>query len=241
MDKKPVIGLTASFDHGKSDVRGGEYNVSQAIVNAVVRAGGIPVVLPMYGNPEDAAYEAELFDGYIFTGGDDPAPSLYGEDTVDVTVKTEAARDASEFPLFRAILAQDKPVLGICRGNQVSCVALGGTLWQDLPSQFPSEIAHRQVDRLFDKVHEVRVMPGTPLCEIAGEKLGVNSSHHQAIRTIPPGAVKMAEAPDGVIESYYMPGKKFCWGIQWHPERLQFFDGVSRSIFERFIDACRNQ
>jgi putative glutamine amidotransferase len=137
-------------------------------------------------------------------------------------------------------LASGKPILGICRGGQLINVALGGTLWQDLPSQFPSEIHHVQKEEKFATSHSVSILPDTPLAAITGKnRITANSFHHQAAHKLGEGLRVMALADDGVVEAMYLPGHPFLWALQWHPERIYDIDADARALFTSFIEACK--
>ena len=147
-------------------------------------------------------------------------------------------RDAMERRILAYALAEDKPVLGICRGIQFINAALGGTLYQDLPSQHPSDTVHRQPPPYERPVHNVAVCADTPLHRCLGvSALPVNSLHHQAVKDLAPGLEPMAAAPDGVIEALYRPGSRFLWAVQWHPEYSFRAEEASRKIFRAFVAA----
>ena len=135
----------------------------------------------------------------------------------------------------------DKPILGICRGIQFINAALRGTLWQDLPSQHPSDIEHHMNPPYDAFGHNVSLVPGTPLASLfAGQtEIAVNSYHHQAVREPAAGLEVMAVAPDGVIEALYRPASHFLWAVQWHPEFLYKVDPRSQAIFDAFVGSCR--
>ena len=144
-----------------------------------------------------------------------------------------------ETELLALARAQDKPVLGICRGIQFLNAALGGTLWQDLPVEYPSEVTPHQTGAYDQPIHTVRLLPGTPLADLLGvDTLPVNSYHHQAIHKLAPGLAAMATAPDGIVEAVYEPGKRFVWAVQWHPEFSWKVSAESRKIFAAFVSAC---
>ena len=135
-------------------------------------------------------------------------------------------------------LAQDKPVLGICRGIQLINVLLGGTLYQDLPRQHPSDVTHHQRPPYDVPSHTVRLVPGTPLHDLLGrDTLAVNSYHHQAIDRLADGLTAMAYAPDGLVEAVCLPSQRFLWAVQWHPEFSWRVDAASRAILARFVQA----
>ena len=233
MSKIPVIGLLPLWDVNlESTWMLTEY------MEGIRAAGGLPVVLPFAPAPGEVSRMVELCDGFLFTGGQDVAPSVYGmEDMTGGTVKPVEKRDALESALFPLALESGKPVFGICRGLQFINAALGGTLWQDLPSEHPSEIAHRQGKPYDSPVHSVSL--SGPIRELLGkDTIRVNSLHHQAIRNLAPSLEAMAVTPDGLTEAVYMPGKRFVWAVQWHPEFLYKKDPDSLSLFRAFVEAC---
>ena len=221
----PLIGITPALStdtlpHGTFE----RHVLNRAYVDAVVAAGGFPLLLPA----QDEAHAEVLLDavdGLLLSGGGDVEPSRYGATTVHpATYGVHPLRDAWELALLAGAYARDLPILAICRGIQVVNVGLGGTLVQDVEDQWPGAIQHRQVERglAVDEVgHEVAVVPGTLAEEVFGvARLGVNSYHHQAVRDVAPGLVAAATAPDGVIEAVAAPGKAFVLGVQWHPELM---------------------
>ena len=183
--------------------------------------------------------------GILVTGGQDVSPELYGEHGAEVAAlcgELCAARDKMESVLIPLAVRDDVPMLGICRGIQVINAVLGGTLWQDLPKQRPSEVEHRGLPPYEEPVHEVDVIPATPLAEAIGAgPYAVNSYHHQALRNLAPGLETMATAPDGVIEAVWRPESRFLWAVQWHPEFSRGVDEKSRKIFSAFIGAARGR
>ena len=206
------------------------------------RAGAIPVILPLAADGADIARLADLCDGFLFTGGQDVAPQLYGEATKPTCGELCPARDALERELLNRALERDKPILGICRGLQFLNAALGGTLYQDLPTEHPSEIGHSMKPPYDQAAHMVRILPDTPLAALLQKpELGVNSYHHQAVKTMAPGFVEMACSEDDLIEAVYLPSRTFVWGVQWHPEMSLHADEVSRKIFEAFVGAVNQK
>ncbi|MBV9523104.1 MAG: gamma-glutamyl-gamma-aminobutyrate hydrolase family protein, partial [Alphaproteobacteria bacterium] len=167
----------------------------------------------------------------------DVDPALFGATSRHATVTTKDRRTAFELGMTRAAHAAQKPVLGICGGQQLLNVALGGTLIQHIPDEVPAALAHEQPNPRTEPGHVVKVVAGTLLHRVTGAaELAVNSAHHQAVKAIAPGLVLDAVAPDGVIEGIEDPRQPFCLGVQWHPE-FAIGPGDLR-IFEAFISAA---
>lgn len=229
---RPLIGVTPLWDAELRSVW-----MLPDYLDGIREAGGVPVVLPLEADAEAIAVLAESFDGFLFTGGPDVSPSLYGVDDTEGKAKTCPPRDLLEAELLRRVVALDKPVLGICRGLQLINAVLGGTLYLDLPSEHPSELVHRQTKPYDRYTHSVRLEG--PLRDLLGtEELPVNTLHHQAVRNLAPGMEPMAYSPDGLIEAFRMPDARFLWSVQWHPEYLFHDDAPSRCIFRSFVEAC---
>jgi putative glutamine amidotransferase len=181
---------------------------------------------------------AETVDGILFTGGHDISPALYGQEKLDVCELNCAERDETERLLFTEALRLDIPAFGICRGIQLFNVLLGGNLYQDIPSQMHSQVPHKQQPPYNLPSHDVQIVGGTPLHTLLGEKsLSVNSCHHQGICELASDLVIMAQAPDGLAEAVYMPGKAFVWAVQWHPE-FTLDAPASHALFSAFVMAC---
>lgn len=232
---KPVIGLIPLVDEGRESLW-----MLPGYMNGIAAAGGIGVMLPLTGDGDDIAEILSRFDGFLFTGGHDVDPRLYGQEKTTLCGDLCPGRDSMEKVLLLGALAQNKPVFGICRGLQLMNAVLGGTLYQDIPVQFPSDTNHRMAAPYGRAEHLVDVLPGTPF-DLFGipNAIGVNSCHHQGIRELSPAMASMAVAPDGLIEAAYLPDKKFAMAVQWHPEFFPVADPVSSLIFQAFVDACR--
>lgn len=221
---RPVIGITPSPQHDEFS-HGDFYRfaMSDTYVRAVAAAGGVPVVLP----PQQGIAEELLntIDGLLLSGGADVAPSRYGEaKSHPDTYGVDELRDEFEIELISGAQKRDMPVFCICRGIQILNVALGGTLYQHVPEQVPSDTPHRQHEAGIPKeeiAHAVEPMPGGLLDTIFGRSsVGVNSFHHQAIRQVAPGLVVEGISDDGLVEAVSVAGHRFILGVQWHPEMM---------------------
>jgi len=237
--RAPLIGVTTSVTVGKYPER---VQLNTAYVHAVQQAGGVPVLLPPESS--EAAIEAlwERLDGLMLTGGGDIDPARFGEARHASVSDVSDARDALELELTERAVSQERPLLAICRGIQVLNVALGGTLYQDIPSEPGSPIDHSQKERRDRPTHAVKVLgEGTRLGRILGTlEIEVNSFHHQAVKRLGRGLREVAWAPDGIIEGVELPGADgFVVGVQWHPEDLVEHDPVARSLFAAFVDAAK--
>lgn len=235
MDRKPLIGIVPLFDEERHS-----YWMIPGYMRGIEEAGGIPVMLPLTDDEETLERLVETCDGFLLTGGQDVDPRLYGEESVAKCGKSCPARDAMEKKLFSMILKRDMPVLGICRGIQFMSAALGGSLYQDIPSQRPSALIHCQKPPYHIPSHNVKILLDTPLYTLLKkENIAVNSYHHQGVKVLPACLRAMARAEDGLTEAIYMPGKKFVWAVQWHPELSFEQDEDNRKIFAAFVSACR--
>jgi len=214
----PVIGITLDWEPPGGYSKFPWYAARENYCGAVARAGGLPLLLPH----EPALAEAYLdrIGGLVITGGNfDVDPALFGAGARHPSVTTKDRRTEFELAVTRGALARDLPVLGICGGQQLLNVVLGGTLIQHIPDEVPGALAHEQPNPRDEPGHAVRIVPGTLLHRITGaDELAVNSAHHQAVKEVGDGTVVDALAPDGVIEGIEHPGYRFCLGVEWHPE-----------------------
>lgn len=233
----PVIGITLDREEPGGYSKFPWLALRENYAHAVAAAGGLPVLLP---------HEAERVDDYlgligglIVSGGAfDVDPALFGASERHASVTTKDARTAFELGMTLGALERRLPILGICGGQQLLHVALGGTLIQHIPDEIPGALAHEQPNPRDEPGHIVRILPGTQLHRIvAADELAVNSAHHQAAKDVPLGVRIGAVAEDGVIEAIEAPGQVFCIGVQWHPEFL-LSDG-DRRLFAAFVDAAR--
>ncbi len=232
----PLIGIT-SYERDKDK----RFSLPAAYVDAVRRAGGIPVLIPP-GEPHLPDLLARL-DGLVLSGGGDIAPSAYGGTSHETIDRVDAERDKTELSLTRLVIERGIPTLCICRGIQVLNVALGGTLIEHLPDVVGEEIVHRApLDPETKKPlgdharHPIIFEPGTILSGIVGSaETSPISWHHQAIRRLAPGLQVVAQAADGTIEAVEMSGHPWLIGVQWHPEMTAADDPRQQGIFDVFV------
>jgi len=233
----PVIGITLDRESAGGYSRFPWFALRENYCRAVIHAGGLPILLPH--EPAQAEAYLALLDGLIVSGGAfDVDPSLFGAADRHPSVTTKDDRTAFEWKITQLALDRDMPILGICGGQQLLHVVLGGTLIQHIPDEVPGALAHEQPNPRDEPGHRVRVIAGTRLHTlVAADELPVNSAHHQAVKDIPLGVVVGAVADDGVIEAIEAPARRFCIGVQWHPE-FELSDG-DRRLFAGFVDAAR--
>jgi len=235
--RRPLIGVTLDAEPPGGYSAYPWYALRQNYAEAIAGAGGLPVALPH--DPALAEAMLDRLDALVVTGGAfDVDPALYGAGTRHATVSLKEDRTAAELALTRGALARGMPVLGICGGEQLLAVALGGRLIQHIPDTIAGALEHEQPNPRHEPGHRVAIVPGTRLAAIVGASaMDVNSAHHQAVADPGPGAVVNATAPDGVIEGIEDPSARFCLGLQWHPEFL--IDPGDRRIFDALIAASR--
>jgi putative glutamine amidotransferase len=205
-------------------------------LDLVRHAGGMPLVLPAHGT-----FESELLDrldGIVLTGGGDVDPVAYRRERSPLTEGLDVRRDVFELELAREAVARDVPLLAICRGVQVLNVALDGTLLQDIASEMPGAVEHRDLEHWDREVHAVELEPASVLESVLGSSLRVNSLHHQGLDDLGEGLVPAGRSPDGLVEAVERPGKCFVVGVQWHPECLGP-EHRSFELFRTFVNAAR--
>jgi len=234
--KRPLIGITIGYSRQDHEI----FALRDDYVRSVEAAGGLPLVLAP-GRPEDATALLDHVDGLLLTGGADVDPGLYGEQPHETVTQVIPERDALEIALSRGALRRDMPLLAICRGQQVLNVATGGTLVQDLPSQWKGAVNHDPDVERWSPAHDVKILPGTRLREILGrDRVTVNSFHHQAVRQPGEGLVVSAYSEgDDVVEAIEVPGRRLAVGVQWHPEAFWDKDGRFQPLFEALVNASR--
>ena len=236
----PKIGIVGGISHREER---DFLTLASDYTAAVTEQGGLPLILPGDSPAEKAVEYSQLLDGLLLAGGGDVHPCWYGDAAIHPTVTTspqEQMRDVFEMALVRAFRAAKKPVLGICRGMQVINVTLGGTLYQDIPSQYAGAIGHWQTEARRDETsHALYITPGSHLHRLLQtEELAVNSFHHQAVKELAPGLRATALAPDGLIEGVEAADGRLL-AVQCHPECLFRRDPAWRGLFAAFVDLCR--
>jgi len=195
--------------------------------------------VPLPHHPDLADAYLDRIDGLLITGGAfDVDPALFGDSTRHATVTLKARRTEFELAILQGALARDMPILGICGGQQLLAVALGGTLIQHIPDEIDGALAHEQPNPRTEPGHDVAIVPGTLLHKIVGrETIPVNSAHHQAVKAMPASVVIDARTSDGVIEGIEDPARRFCLGVQWHPEYS--ISPADDAVFAAFLKACK--
>jgi putative glutamine amidotransferase len=239
---RPVIGITP--DVGETAARAGRpslplYTLKQAYADAILAAGGLPVVLP-YSEDETAPIETiRICDGLVLTGGAfDIPPELYGARPGDRLGPLKRGRTAYEQRVLRAALDADVPVLGVCGGMQLLAVEAGGTLFQDISDELPGAFDHEQKLDPREPGHPIRILEGTVLEAIVGVRdLEVNSTHHQAVKDAGSARVS-AVSPDMVVEAIELPDR-FAIGVQWHPELLAGREHLL--LYRALVDKARSR
>ena len=234
--QSPVIGITLDHEEAGAYSSFPWYAVRENYCRAVRNAGGLPMLLPHA--PDDTEAYLDRIDGLAVTGGHfDVDPAMFGAPVRHETVKLKENRTTFEAAITRGALQRDMPVLGICGGQQLLNVVLGGTLIQHIPDEVDDALAHEQPNPRDEPGHVVQVIPGTLLHDIVGTtEMNVNSAHHQAVKAVSVSVAINARSSDQVIEGIEAPEEFFCLGVQWHPE-FEIDPGDHR-IFMAFVDAC---
>lgn len=220
------------------DTSSGEYSEDlQVYLNAVEQAGGTPVLLPLLENEAQAKEAIAGIDGLVMTGGEDVDPSYYGEEPAALLETVNEARDVSDQLLIASALDADIPMLAICRGCQFLNVALGGSLYQDIPTQYTSPLPHRSADQVDFVYHEITVAEDSVLFDIMQTStLTANSWHHQGVKELGEGLTVIATAEDGMVEAIQKKDATFVLGLQFHPEwHIDYGDAEYLPIFQRLV------
>ncbi|MHB8874007.1 MAG: gamma-glutamyl-gamma-aminobutyrate hydrolase family protein [Myxococcaceae bacterium] len=239
--RRPSIGITPDRGQTHHEHPVPLYELKAAYADAVLKAGGLPFVLPY--SEEPACLEAYLdrVSGLLISGGGfDIPPAAYGEPPKEGLGPTNPPRTAFESALVHAALARNLPVLGICGGMQLLNVVLGGTLHQDIPRELPSARGHMQSHDRSQPHHPIDAKDGTFLGELLGRgQLMVNSTHHQAVKKPGEKVVVSAMSSDGVIEGIEAPSYAFAVGVQWHPEMLLHSVPVHLGLYKALVNKAR--
>lgn len=237
--KKPIIGISTSFYTVESGVFSGMERayVNKDYVDAVEKAGGVPLLLPSVENTDSVLRLTELCDGFIFSGGIDVNPLLFNRPPHPALGQVNTRMDRAHLLLVRTALQTGKPILAICRGHQLLNIACGGTLYQDLSEMPGAVFRHSQLAPRADEAHMVTIVKDSILGKLFGESLAVNSFHHQTICDLGAGLRPIATAGDGVIEAVELTGRPFVVGIQWHPEMSLTQSDTMLPVFKAFTEA----
>ncbi len=238
---RPIIGCTTYRKTADQNPPIEILGLMPAYVAAVIAAGGVPILIPLGLSDADLLTVFERIDGLLLPGGGDVDPVEYNGDTQATVWGLDEDRDRVEFLLARTAVSKQKPMLAICRGIQVLNVALGGTLYEDLPSSVPNAITHNYIGvqpRNY-MAHNVTLQSDSLLAKQLGKtETAVNSLHHQSIRDLAPDLVTTATAPDGMIEAVEVPGHPYALGVQWHPENLIHDDPDMLALFRGLVTAA---
>lgn len=232
---KPIIGIISNAT--KEDR--GVFKTNATYIKRIKESGGLPFIIPSNIDLEDCKQIIQQIDGLLIPGGGDIVPELFGEETHPLVVSARRADDLFEIKLVELAKEYSKPIIGICRGAQIINVAFGGTLYQDIPSQYKNEICHRQSEYNRDEpIHKVYLEENSYIMKILGKStIGVNSFHHQSVKDIGEGLNVAGRAADGVIEAIESENGMII-GLQWHPERLTTKYEEFKDLFVYFIKKC---
>src|SRR5690625_3935173 len=233
---KPIIGITSRDDYtGRIKIN----LVNHTYIDAVIEAGGIPLVLANLQDLDDIDGYIKTLDGIIFSGGEDISPLVYGENPIKEVKNISYRRDKFELELFNRSYEKGLPILGICRGIQLVNVALGGSLYQDIHQQIPQALGHVSTYRIEGGYHTIDIERDSILFDIFKEKkIQVNSQHHQRVKDVGDKLRVCARAHDGVIEAIESSNDNFVLGVQFHPAAMVSEHEEFVSIFEYFINRC---
>lgn len=233
-ERKPLIGLMPLVDEERES-----YWMLPGYMKGIEQAGAIPLMLPLTEDAHIIRQLVEQMDGFLFTGGHDVSPQLYQQERKKECGKSCDMRDAMEIALYHRAYEQDKSILGICRGIQIINVAMGGSLYQDLETEYHTQTEHHQSPPYDKPVHTVTLVADSPLHRLLKkDQLAVNSYHHQALHRLAEGLSPMAVSEDGLTEAVYVPEKTFIWAFQWHPEFSYQVNEDSKAIFKAFVESC---
>lgn len=235
-----VIGLSGNILYENSSIP--KAFVNRSYVDSVIRAKGIPFIMPITEDEEIIKKMAENADGIIMTGGVDVHPFRFDEEPIEKIGTISAERDEFDFKLMKYAVEMNKPIFGICRGIQVINVYFGGTLIQDIPSQRNTNILHSQTAEYHTAAHKIQIVKDSIIYDMLGENSEVNSFHHQAVDKLAKDFRVTATAKDGIVEAIeYKKKDSFILGLQWHPELMSAKNVKMQNIFDMFVEVCKSR
>ena len=232
---RPIIGLIPLYDEKKDS-----YWMLPGYMKVLEKCGALPIMLPLTSDKSELSQAFKICDGLLFTGGHDVGPAVYGQEKSEKCGDTCELRDNMEAYLLDRALEMNMPVFGICRGIQFFNAHLGGSLYQDLPSEYECKVEHHMSPPYDRQAHGVEVKSDTLLASIIGAGVHeVNSYHHQAIKKLAEGVIASAVSEDGLIEGIEVKNRKFAMAVQWHPEFSYESNEDSVRLIQAFVDACK--
>lgn len=232
---KPVIGIVSCGTMNQRQF------VPQTYIQTVEKYQGIPVILPCTLSENSYTHYGRLCDGFLFCGGDDVTPLLFGEELMTDRGATDLRTDRFHLSLMKYVLSLKLPVLAVCRGMQILNIALGGTIFQDISMRWPASLNHMQLSASrSDPCHEIIVQKNSILSKIINEHEMVNSFHHQCIRVLGKELKISATASDGIIEAIESEFLPFVIGVQWHPECMTETSDSMQELFLAFVEKSKN-
>jgi putative glutamine amidotransferase len=235
---KTAIGIFPSIR------KDGTFALYEKYTDAIIANGALPIVIPHVAEADaDILYALmDKCDGFLFTGGNDIDPALYGIKKCDTCGETTVKRDTFELLAFKYAMSSGKPILGICRGCQLINVALGCTLIQDIPTAHKSAIRHTSYSVENPTYHEIDIPDNSPLLKLSvTPRVKINSFHHQCVDKLGEGLKILAvSSVDGISEGVYLDSDRYLVGVQWHPERSYKESNLDAAIFKNFIEASKS-
>lgn len=238
----PLIGVSTMDDNDAAGVHAPRFGINQSYCKAVEAAGGVPILIPHLDDADALRRIYEMLDGILLPGGLDIHPRFYGQEPHPALDPTDQGLDFAETTILPWAISDDMPLLGICRGEQVLNVVMGGTLIQDIYSEYTTTIDHRESfkRRIRDFLaHDISIDPESRLYGLVGDdRVWVNTSHHQSIDKVGNGLVATAWSPDGIVEAIEAPDAHYLVAVQCHPEELWRKHTWARKLFKSFVDAA---